>query len=139
MKEERKDLEHELSRLSKRLEELEEKLKDESGALNEALQEIRFLRNISTLSAYVLRSASYITRYQYGDISRHIVEALMQAGPMNISQLTKFLRGIRGQASRRIISERIKLLHQHEIVEEISGKKSEKRYRIKDKNQEKEN
>ena len=80
-----------------------------------------------------MKTASYLTRYRYGDMSRHIVEALIKVGPMNISQLTKFLRNIRGTASRRIVADRIILLKKHEIIEEVPGKKSEKRYIIKDK------
>jgi len=80
-----------------------------------------------------LRTASYITRYKYGDIHPHIVEALLRDGSMNISQLTRFLRNVRGTASRRIVSEKIKLLDEHGIMEEVSGKKSEKRYRIREK------
>ncbi len=128
---EKESTEERLRALAKRLEELELRLSREHAALDEVLGEIRLARNISLMSASILRTASYATRYRYGDISRHIVEALLKAGPLNISQLTKFLQGARGTASRRIVSEKVRLLEKHKIIEEVSGKKSEKLYKIK--------
>ena len=134
MKEKKKrNSEERLRRLTKRLEELESKLEKESLLVGELRKEIRLLRNISSIGASILRTASFVTRYKYGDMSRHIVEALIKAGPMNVSQLTEFLRNIRGTASRRIVADRIRLLKEHGIIEEIPGKKSEKRYVIKEK------
>jgi len=130
---EEKELEIRLRRLLKRIEELESTLKEKDLVINGILEELRLLRNISSISANILRTASYITRYKYGDLHRHIVTALLSDGPMNISQLTLFLRNVRGTASRRIVSEKIKLLDEHGIIEEVSGKKSEKRYRIREK------
>ncbi|MCW4020062.1 MAG: hypothetical protein NWF14_02380 [Candidatus Bathyarchaeota archaeon] len=130
---ERESTEEKLRAMTKRLEELESRLNEESSVLNEVLTEIRLLRGITSASASVLKAASYVTRYKYGDISRHIVEALMRAGPMNVSQLTNFLRSIRGSASRRIVSKKINLLKEHDIVEEVPGKKTEKRYKLKKK------
>ena len=137
MKEEKKgNTEEKLRRLTKRLEELESKLEKESLLVGELRKEIRLLKNISSISAFILRTASFVTRYKYGDMSRHIVEAFIKAGPMNVSQLTEFLRNIRGTASRRIVADRIRLLKEHGILEEIPGKKSEKRYIIKEKQKE---
>ena len=41
------------------------------------------------------------------------------------------LRKIRGTSSRRIVADKIRLLKEHGILEEIPGKESEKRYKIK--------
>lgn len=129
---EKESTEDRLRALAKRLEELEIRLSKESSVLDEVLREVRLMRDISLASASILRTTSRITRYNYGDISRHIVDALLRSGPMNISQLTIFLMKTRGTASRRIVSEKVKLLRKHEIIEEIPGKKSEKRYKIKE-------
>ncbi len=123
--------EDKLRNLAKRIDELESKLRKESILLEEVLRELRLLKDISLTSAFILRTASKIKGYKYDDISRHIIEALMRSGPMNISQLTRLLREIRGTASRRIISEKIKLLRSLGLIEEVPGKKSEKRYKIK--------
>ena len=132
MKEKRREnTEERLRLLTRRLEELELRLEKESLLVDELRKEIRLLRNISSISASILKTASYITRYKYGDMSRHIVEALTKAGPMNISELTEFLRNIRGTASRRIVADRIRLLREHGIIEEVP-RKSEKRYTIKE-------
>ena len=129
---EKRNAEEKLRHLAKRLEELESKLEKESLLVDELRKEIHLLRNISSISSSILRTASLVTRYKYIDISRHIVEALIKTGPMNISQLTKLLRKIRGTASRRIVADRIRLLKEHRVIEEIPGKKSEKRYKIKE-------
>ena len=137
MKEEKRgNTEERLRHLTKRLEELESKLERESLLVDELRKEIHLLRNISSISASILRTASFVTKYKYGDISRHIVEGLIKAGPMNISQLTKLLRKIRGTASRRIVADRIRILKEHSIIEEIPGKESEKRFIIKEKREE---
>ena len=124
-------LEERLEALAKRIEDLELKLSRESLLLDEVVKELRLMKNISLASALLLRTAAYIKGYRYDDISRHIIEALLRAGPMNISQLTNFLRKVRGTASRRIVSEKIKILNRLGLVEKIPGKRSEKRYRIK--------
>ncbi|NHJ33407.1 MAG: hypothetical protein FK732_11145 [Asgard group archaeon] len=137
MKEKKRgNTEEKLRHLTKRLEELESRLEKENLLVDELRKEIRLLRNISLISTSILKTASYVTRYKYGDMSRHIVETLTKVGPMNVSQLTEFLRKIRGTASRRIVADRIRLLKEHGIIEEIPGKKSEKRYIIKEKRKE---
>jgi hypothetical protein len=123
--------EERLKALAKRIEELEAKLRGESMVLDEVMKELRLLRDISLASAFVMNAASKIRGYKYDDISRHIVDALLRAGPMNISQLTKFLRDVRGTASRRIVSEKVRLLSSLGLVEEVAGEKREKRYKIK--------
>ena len=124
-------LEERLRALAKRIEELELRLSRESLLLDEVMKELQLMRNISLASALLLRTTTYIKGYRYDDISRHIVEALLRAGPMNISQLTNFLKKIRGTASRRIVSEKIKILNRLGLVERVPGKRSEKRYRIR--------
>ncbi|RLI39029.1 hypothetical protein DRO60_02380 [Candidatus Bathyarchaeota archaeon] len=55
------------------------------------------------------------------DISRHIIEALAEGGPMNISELTRAVRARRGRASRRIIRQRLKKLLEMGLVVEAEG------------------
>ena len=105
---EEKSTEERLRALAKRIEELEARLRGESMILDEVLKELRLLRNISLASAFVMNVSSKVRGYKYDDISRHIVDALLRAGPMNISQLTRFLREVRGTASRRIVSEKVR-------------------------------
>jgi len=128
---EEKSTEERLRALAKRIEELEARLRGESMILDEVLKELRLLRNISLASAFVMNVSSKVSGYKYDDISRHIVDALLRAGPMNISQLTRFLRDVRGTASRRIVSEKVRLLSTLGLVEEVAGGKREKRYKIK--------
>ncbi len=62
-------------------------------------------------------------RRRFDEISRTIIEVLAVKGPQTISELTRNVREVRGSASRRIISERIRKL------EEIGVVKVEKRGR----------
>ncbi|HDM92795.1 MAG TPA: ArsR family transcriptional regulator [Candidatus Korarchaeota archaeon] len=63
------------------------------------------------------------------DIARDIFEVLAVHGPMNVSELTRELRKIRGSASRRIVSQRLKMLEELGVVRLVSGGKG-KRYEI---------
>jgi len=55
------------------------------------------------------------------DISRHIIEALAEGGPMNISELTRAVRARRGKASRRVVRERLEELLDRGLVVEVEG------------------
>ena len=128
--EEEEGTEARLRALARRIKALESRLKEENLILDEVLQELRLLRMISSAGASIIRSASYVTGHRYSDIARHIVEALLKTGPLNISQLTEQLRKMRGTASRRIVAEKLGILEDHGLVKRIQGKKREKLYRI---------
>ncbi len=75
--------------------------------------------------ARVERLAQLVT----DDIDKNIIRALATKGPLNISQLTEEVRKLRGSASRRIISERLKVLEKRGLVERVNGRG--KVYRVK--------
>ena len=53
----------------------------------------------------------YRTHSITDDISKAIIEALAIKGETTISELTRLVKQIRGKASRRIIAERVRKLH----------------------------
>ena len=63
------------------------------------------------------------------DIARDVIEALAVRGPMNISELTRELRKVRGSASRRIIAQRLRMLENLGVVRRVPGGKG-RRYEL---------
>ncbi len=63
------------------------------------------------------------------DIARDVIEVLAVRGPMNISELTRELRRIRGSASRRIIAQRLRMLEDLGVVRRLPGGKG-RRYEL---------
>ncbi len=63
------------------------------------------------------------------DIAKDVIEALAVKGPMNISELTRELRKMRGSASRRIIAQRLLMLENLGVVRRVSGGKG-RRYEL---------
>jgi len=55
------------------------------------------------------------------EISKCIIEALAEQGPMNISELTRAVRARRGRASRRVIRARLEDLLKRGLVVEVGG------------------
>ncbi len=72
-----------------------------------------------------------VGRYVVGDpIALAIVEALSDCSQLTISDIARRLRIIRGRASRTTIREKIKILEQRKIVENI-GSRERPRYVLK--------
>jgi len=70
----------------------------------------------------VLAAEKLLRQLGPGDeISRCIIEALAEEGPMNISELTRAVRARRGTASRRIIRKRLEALLEKGLVIEVEG------------------
>jgi DNA-binding HxlR family transcriptional regulator len=65
------------------------------------------------------------------DISRIIIQALLEKPGINISQITAKARSLRGRASRRIIAGRLKNLEALMIVEHETGQNNEKVYTLR--------
>jgi DNA-binding transcriptional ArsR family regulator len=60
------------------------------------------------------------------DITRSLISVLASKGELNVSELVRELRRIRGTASRRIVYDRLRLLEESGIV--ISVKRGNRRY-----------
>ena len=127
--------EERLEELSKKLDEIIKRLDLIEKALK-ALGELGFLPELmgliwgstrlcsSRLQALrrALTAEEILRRLEPGDdISRHIIEALAEGGPMNISELTRAVRARRGRASRRTIRERLEELLEQDLVVEVEG------------------
>ncbi len=53
------------------------------------------------------------------DISIHIVEVLATKGPLNVSEVTRELRRIRGKASRQTVGQRLEQLEKLGVVKRV--------------------
>ena len=63
-----------------------------------------------------IKIRNLIKKRTLDDISRTIIEVLAIKDGISISELTRKIREIRGKASRRIVSERLKLLEKEGIL-----------------------
>jgi len=63
-----------------------------------------------------MKIRSLIGKRTLDDISRTILEVLAVKDGISISELTRRIREVRGRASRRIISERLKLLEKEGLI-----------------------
>jgi len=124
-----------LEELSKKLDEILRRLEALEASLT-LLEQLGFLPELmrllfggtrlysSQLRALrrVLAAEKALRQLGPGDeISRCIIEALAEEGPMNISELTRAVRARRGTASRRIVRERLEALLEKGLVVEVKG------------------
>jgi len=127
--------EEKLDELSRKLDEVLRRLEALENSLS-LLEQMGFLPELmrllfggarlysSQLKALrrVLAAEKLLRELGPGDeISRCIIEALAEEGPMNISELTRAVRARRGTASRRIIRERLEALLEKGLVVEVEG------------------
>ena len=105
----------------RRLEELEKLL----GGYRDEVEATRLAARLSATGIYpayaAVEAARRILRVArhagpLDPISRSVVEALSACEPATISEITRRVREIRGTASRRIVSERVKRLEERGLV-----------------------
>jgi len=74
------------------------------------------------IASAALRAEKFLEARDLADgINRAIVEALAFQGAMNISELTRAVKRLRGTASRRIIAERVRNLGTLGLLREVRG------------------
>jgi len=122
------ELSRKLDEVLRRLEALENSLSllDQMGFLPELMRLLfggaRLYSSQLKALRRVLAAEKLLRELGPGDeISRCIIEALAEEGPMNISELTRAVRARRGTASRRIIRERLEALLEKGLVVEVEG------------------
>ncbi|MEM0259577.1 MAG: hypothetical protein QW314_06975 [Thermoproteota archaeon] len=129
-------LEDKINELIRKISWLENELRKEKETNALLLKELTVIRNVLTMSSLTYNSSRKIVllsrSLKAGELAKDIAEILMTEGPLNISQLTKILKEMRGRASRKTVSVKLAELMSLGIVESIDRKKSEKLYRIKD-------
>ena len=129
-------LEGKINELIRKINWLENELGKEKETNALLLKELAVIRNVLTMSSLTYNSSRKIVllsrSLKAGELAKDITEILMTEGPLNISQLTKILKEMRGRASRKTVSMKLAELMSLGIVEVIDRKKSEKLYKIKD-------
>lgn len=79
---------------------------------------------------YDTRDILKLQAVEKDEISRLIVQSLAMKGQLNISQIERAVRAVRGTASRRIIRERLKSLQENGVVRQAVG--SPQKYELKE-------
>lgn len=129
-------LEDKINELIRKINWFENELRKEKETNALLLKELAVIRNVLTMSSLTYNSSRKIVllsrSLKAGELAKDITEILMTEGPLNISQLTKILKEMRGRASRKTVSMKLAELMSLGIVEVIDRKKSEKLYKIKD-------
>lgn len=129
-------MENKIDELVRKIELLEKELEKEKELNREILRELAIIRSIASLGSDVYKTSRKITllsrSLKAGTLARDITETLLSEGPLNISQLTKLLREIRGRASRKTVAKKLIELMKLGVIETIEGKKSEKLFKIKE-------
>ncbi|MEB3859605.1 MAG: hypothetical protein LRS43_00175 [Desulfurococcales archaeon] len=126
--EERLDrLEGMLRQVVRRLEELEELL----GGYRREAEATRVAARLALTGFYpvyvAVEAARRVIRIvesagPLDPISRSIIESLSACEPLSVSDITRRVREIRGRASRRIVSERVKRLEDRGLVVRVGGR-----------------
>jgi len=84
---------------------------------------ISFQGDLTQAFRKVLKAKRILTeKGLYDEIILSLVNLLAVYGPLNISELTRLLRKIRGRASRRIVAEKLEMLEKLGLVERVKGK-----------------
>ncbi len=126
------DLRRRLERLERLLTETVRRLEIIQGAVEgdpEArymvmltLKALQLNRGGLEVASAALRAERFLEARNLADgINRAIVESLAFQGPMNISEITRAVKKLRGTASRRIISERVRRLAALGLIREVGG------------------
>ena len=116
--------------LVRRLDRVENLLEAELGDLK---RDLRVIKALLELNARIVHQASLVKKVSHlGDVAQHIVRLLYDYGTMNVSQLVRALKEERGRGSRTTVIGKLKALKEMGLVEEVEGRKREKRYRLKD-------
>lgn len=129
-------LENKINELIKKINWLERELQKEKESNALLLKELAIIRDILTMSSLTYSSSKKIVllsrSLKAGELAKDIAEILMLEGPLNISQLTKKLKEVRGKASRKTVSAKLTELLSLGLVETVKGKKSEKLFKVRE-------
>lgn len=115
-----------LSKLSEKLEYIENKLKslgiysDEFGLAVELMNAFSIPAILAIESAS--RLISVLTTSELDSISRDILKTLSTCEKLSVSEVTRRMRGIRGKASRRIVRSRLFKLEENGYVLNIGSR-----------------
>ena len=131
-----RNLDQKLDQIMNRLDTIEAALaaSQQSAELSSVLSDLRTgislysepLKAIKRL--YDARRFLKATAVEKDEISRIIVQSIAMRGELNVSQLEREVRGVRGKASRRIVRERLKKLETDGIVQRVPGPRN--KYRL---------
>ena len=124
-----RNLDQKLDQIMNRLDTIEAALaaSQQSAELSSVLSDLRTgislysepLKAIKRL--YDARRFLKATAVEKDEISRIIVQSIAMRGELNVSQLEREVRGVRGKASRRIVRERLKKMETDGIVQRVPG------------------
>ncbi len=117
-------MERMINEIIDRIQRIEELLSSISG--EEARYASRLIIGLSMPPLYALESARRLISLLHGsfievdEISMTILETLSGCEPLNISEITRRVRRLRGRASRRIVRSRLERLVEEGVVKRIS-------------------
>lgn len=111
-----------IAALENKIEKMSPDLHDATGTLNMTLALLRTFQEVTNV-ATIFSPSRWILRHKpninLDAIERSIVDVLTREGPKNISQLTSAVKMERGSASRRIIREKVNILIEKDLLEEV--------------------